>query len=410
MVEGAEGETGRKFYNRDSFANMINRIGAAASGDPFVQQIAQDRIAKREAKKTANKTAEYLNSIGQTDLANAIGKGLISGPEAMDRLFSLNDAERLANLEQYRYDRGLSDERLDTQTRYDREDEVAKRERTEKLADLATDREFQIKLLGIRQGNQEDLVRLREELKNDPNSFANQILLEQLELRETELADKLATSAVNREQTSVQTEGMELDNQVAQAELDAANNPSSNEPDLYSVDEMELGDIDIQKVAKGDPFGLVERAVNSISTFFGGAGTGASEDRAQVNVLNNMIKSGLAKTLTDRGSVNELEQLKQITFSVGQTNADMAANMRALLPLLKSSYEYAKANENTGTANQKAKNKNIIDRYPRIVASLERSLAQYDAGDTIAPQTDGDGDAVMDEADKIIRELSGARQ
>ena len=63
---------------------------------------------------------------------------------------------------------------------------------------------------------------------------------------------------------------------------------------------MELGDIDIQDKAKGDPFGLVERAVNSISTFFGGAGTGASDDRAK-HVLNNMIKSVWLKTLADRG-------------------------------------------------------------------------------------------------------------
>ena len=88
----------------------------------------------------------------------------------------------------------------------------------------------------------------------------------------------------------------------------------------------------------------------------------------------------------------------------------MAANMRALLPLLKSSYEYAKANENTGTANQKAKNKNIVARYPRIVESLERSLAVYEAGDTITPDIGEDGAAVMDEADRVINELRGAGQ
>lgn len=417
MVEGAEGETGQKFYNRDSFANMINRIGAAASGDPFVQQMAQDRIAGREAKKTANKTAEYLNSIGQTDLANAIGQGLIDGPSAMQRLFGLQDAQKAAELEQYRYYRDLADQRLDTQSDRDYLDAVAKRERTEKLADLATNREFQLKLRQIDQADKETLVRLRDELANDPNSFENQILLEQLEMKEVELADKLATSAVNRdatqanmEATEASTAGQLIENEAAQGELDAANNQTNNEPSLYTFDEMDLKDINIVDAARKDPVGLIERAANSIWTFLGNEDIGPDADNSNLNVLNNMIKSGLAKTLTDRGSVTELEELKKITFGINQTNSQMAANMEALLPLLKSSYEYAVANADTGTANQKAKNKNIIDRYPRIIDILERSLKQYKTGDTITPDVGEDGQAVMDEADKIIEMLSGAGQ
>ena len=58
--------------------------------------MALDSIDRRANRKKSNKTAEYLNSIGQTDLANAIGQGLITGPEAMDRLFKLDDAQRQA--------------------------------------------------------------------------------------------------------------------------------------------------------------------------------------------------------------------------------------------------------------------------------------------------------------------------
>ena len=54
MVEGAEGETGQKFYNRDSFLDLVNRFGAVASDNPVAQQMALDSIDRRANR--ANQT------------------------------------------------------------------------------------------------------------------------------------------------------------------------------------------------------------------------------------------------------------------------------------------------------------------------------------------------------------------
>ena len=195
MVEGAEGETGQKFYNRDSFLDLVNRFGAVASDNPVAQQVALDSIDRRANRKKSNKTAEYLNSIGQTDLANAIGQGLITGPEAMDRLFKLDDAQRAAQLEQLQYDRNLRDRRADTQSDRDYQDGVRAAKREQDLADITSSREYKDAVREIEQSNAVDLARIRDELQNNPNSLKNQLLLEQLEIQKTKLADTLATKA-----------------------------------------------------------------------------------------------------------------------------------------------------------------------------------------------------------------------
>ena len=86
MVEGAEGETGKRFYQRDNFLDLVNRFGAVASDNPVAQQVALNNINKRAAKRDRNKTAGYLNELGETDLAQAVGRGILTGKEAMDKL------------------------------------------------------------------------------------------------------------------------------------------------------------------------------------------------------------------------------------------------------------------------------------------------------------------------------------
>lgn len=405
MVEGAEGETGRKFYNRDSFLDLVSRFGAVASDNPVAQQMALDGIDRRADRKKSNKTAEYLNSIGQTDLANAIGQGLISGPEAMDRLFSLNDAERLASLEQYRYDRGLADQRLDTQTGYERDDEVAKRERNQKLADLATDREFQVKLLGIRQGNQEDLVRLRDELSNDPNSFANQILLEQLELREIELADKLASNAGKREQTAVQTEGMEIENQIAQAELDKVNNPP---PPVESTVEGPIVDpINIDTAAAGDPFGVGQRLLDVVRTnIFGGKGSSLVGEQSNLNAIDQLVRAGLSRNISDRGSVYSSEMLDKLLPSVGDADAKMESKITRLIPILQQQLDLASdvVTNDVGSASQKGAARQVLAAFPDLIEALK--LSQGTSTDLQPIPLDEDSKAVMDAADAIVVETT----
>ena len=407
MVEGAEGETGRKFYNRDSFANMINRIGAAASGDPFVQQIAQDRIAGREAKKTANKTAEYLNSIGQTDLANAIGQGLVTGPEAMDRLFKLDDAQRKAALEAYRYGRGLQDRRADTQSEREYLDSVAERVRREKLADLATNRDFQLKLREIDQADKETLVRLRNELENDPNSFANQILLEQLEMKQTELADKLATSDVNRDATKASTASTEasteaqlIENEAEQLKLEAAKNPPA--PVESNVEGPVVNPINIDTAAAGDPFGVGQRLLDVVRTnIFGGKGSSLMTEAANVNAIDQLVRAGLSRNISDRGSVYSSTMLDKILPAIGDSDAKMESKISSLIPILQQQLDLARdvVQNDVGSASQKGAARQVLAAFPDLIEALQ--LSQGTSTGLLPVTVDAETQELFDAADVL---------
>jgi hypothetical protein len=84
MEEGAEGETGQRFYNRDTFkdtaavlAQGFGRMGVMGMGE-----IADDIAKQRTENKARNKTAEYLRKAGRGDLADMVDQGMIGGKEA----------------------------------------------------------------------------------------------------------------------------------------------------------------------------------------------------------------------------------------------------------------------------------------------------------------------------------------
>ena len=85
MQPGAEGETGQRFYERDTFKDTAARLSqgfAALGGNPAVQKFAADVAAQRTEGKARNKTVNYLRKAGRTDLADMVEKGLISGRDA----------------------------------------------------------------------------------------------------------------------------------------------------------------------------------------------------------------------------------------------------------------------------------------------------------------------------------------
>ena len=84
MEEGAAGETGQRFYNRDSFKDTAAVLaqGFGRMGIMGMEEIADSVAKQRTENKARNKTAEYLRKAGRTDLADMVDQGLIGGREA----------------------------------------------------------------------------------------------------------------------------------------------------------------------------------------------------------------------------------------------------------------------------------------------------------------------------------------
>ena len=84
MEEGAEGETGQRFYQRDSFKDTAAVLaqGFGRMGIMGMEEIADDIAKQRTENKARNKTAEYLRKAGRGDLADMVNQGLIGGKEA----------------------------------------------------------------------------------------------------------------------------------------------------------------------------------------------------------------------------------------------------------------------------------------------------------------------------------------
>ena len=85
MEEGAEGETGQRFYQRDSFKDTaaILAQGFGRMGIMGMEEIADSVAKQRTEAKAKNKTAEYLRANGRGDLADMIDQGLIGAKEAV---------------------------------------------------------------------------------------------------------------------------------------------------------------------------------------------------------------------------------------------------------------------------------------------------------------------------------------
>ena len=91
MQPGAAGETGQKFYDRDSFkdfsgvmANWLN--SQTVNPDPNMSNAIADIRNQRTEKKRRNKTVEYLRKAGMGDIADMAEAGGIGGQELMSAI------------------------------------------------------------------------------------------------------------------------------------------------------------------------------------------------------------------------------------------------------------------------------------------------------------------------------------
>lgn len=100
MQEGAAGETGQRFYERDTFKDTAASLaqGFAAMGSmPALQKMTADISKQRTEQKAQNKTAELLRANGYGKAADMVEQNLISGKDVAGLLLQkpkgLSDAE-----------------------------------------------------------------------------------------------------------------------------------------------------------------------------------------------------------------------------------------------------------------------------------------------------------------------------
>jgi len=97
MEEGAPGETGQRFYERDTFKDTAAALAqgfAALGGSESLQNFASTVASQRTEAKARNKTVEYLRANGRGDLADMIDQGMISGKDAAGVLLAKPDVTK----------------------------------------------------------------------------------------------------------------------------------------------------------------------------------------------------------------------------------------------------------------------------------------------------------------------------
>lgn len=115
MEEGAEGETGQRFFQRDTFKDTAARMApllASMGSSPALQKATANIAAQRTEGKARNKTIEYLRKSGRADLADAVESGSLGVRDAAGIMFSQPKDSRTALMQNYEYaiGKGMSPE------------------------------------------------------------------------------------------------------------------------------------------------------------------------------------------------------------------------------------------------------------------------------------------------------------
>ena len=90
MEEGAEGEAGQRFFQRDTFKDTAANLAqgfAAMGSSPALQKMTADVASQRTESKAKNKTIEYLRTNGRGDLADAVESGSLGIRDAAVIMF-----------------------------------------------------------------------------------------------------------------------------------------------------------------------------------------------------------------------------------------------------------------------------------------------------------------------------------
>ena len=119
MEEGAEGEAGQRFFQRDTFKDTAANLAqgfAAMGSSPALQKMTADVASQRTESKAKNKTMEYLRANGRGDLADAVESGSLGIRDAAVIMFGKPKDDRTALMQNYEYavSKGMSPEEART--------------------------------------------------------------------------------------------------------------------------------------------------------------------------------------------------------------------------------------------------------------------------------------------------------
>jgi len=94
MQEGAEGETGQRFYNRDSFKDTAALLGQGFGrmGIMGMEDLADQVASQRTEAKARNKTVAFLRKANRNDLADAVEGGSLGARDAAGIMFAQPDS------------------------------------------------------------------------------------------------------------------------------------------------------------------------------------------------------------------------------------------------------------------------------------------------------------------------------
>ena len=119
MQPGAAGETGQKFYQRDSFKDLAGRFAVGLNSmklrpDPNFAGMMEGRRQERTQKNSRNKTVEYLRANGMSQYADMVEAGQLPASQVLGAIMqqSMATPKQTAQIQNYEYwkSQGLSDE------------------------------------------------------------------------------------------------------------------------------------------------------------------------------------------------------------------------------------------------------------------------------------------------------------
>lgn len=119
MQPGAAGETGQKFYQRDSFKDLAGRFAVGLNSmklrpDPNFAGMMEGRRQERAQKNSRNKTVEYLRANGMSQYADMVEAGQLPASQVLGAIMEKSMATPKVPTQQGNYDfwirKGLSPE------------------------------------------------------------------------------------------------------------------------------------------------------------------------------------------------------------------------------------------------------------------------------------------------------------
>ena len=119
MQPGAAGETGQRFYQRDSFKDLADRLAVGFNSmtlrpDPNFAAMVEGRRQERAQRNSRNKTVEYLRANGMGQYADMVEAGQLPASQVLGAIMQKSMATPKQTAQQDNYDfwirKGLSPE------------------------------------------------------------------------------------------------------------------------------------------------------------------------------------------------------------------------------------------------------------------------------------------------------------